>query len=299
MRTWSHGITVGIGLGLALAGACKDDGGNGPVGQADAPSEVAARFCAAYFECACEDFTQRFDSMGDCQTEIAEQVQDDIDDGNGAMLTYQADCPGIWIDAVDTVACQTLVEASLDSGSVAAVAALAQCKLFFGERTAGQSCDALPDVSGDDCQVDLVCVNGTCAVREDLDEGEACMPDGTPACGDGLFCYDVDGNGDSACERLPVAGETCLGMLDLCDLDLYCDQANKTCVALPGVGEACGPMGTLRCGQGAVCGTDEMCEAAPGAGEPCTLFCDVGLNCEEGICAVASPLVCGGFAGND
>jgi len=298
MRTWSHGITIGIGLGLALAGACKDDGGTGPVDEGDAPSEVAARFCAAWYACDCDGFAQRYDSQADCETEIAEGIQDDIDDGNAAMLTYHAACPGIWIDAIDTLQCQTLFEAALDAGSVAAARELAECKLFYGDRGAGEPCEEMPDVPGDDCEVDLVCENGTCAVRaEPPGPGDACTEG--EGCGDSVLCLDLDGDGAFVCEALPQAGETCLGMLDLCDLEFYCDQTDKTCVPLPGVGEACGPIGTLRCGEGAVCGAGDMCEAAPGAGEPCTLVCDVGLTCDQGVCAVTPPLVCGGFASND
>lgn len=298
MRTWSHGITIGMGLGLALAGACKDDGRHGPVDQGDAPGQIAARFCAAWFGCDCDGFAERFDSMADCETEIAEQVQDDIDDGNGAGLTYHSDCPGIWIDAIDTLSCQTFFEAALDQDSLDAGRNLAECKLYYGDEGAGQPCDEMPGVPGDDCEVDLVCNGGTCAVRTDPGtQGEDCSQQ--DPCADGHFCLDLDGDGAELCERLPQLGETCLGTLDLCDLEFYCDQTDKTCVALPTVGEPCGPMGTLRCGEGSVCGAGDMCEAAPGAGEPCVLVCDTGLTCDAGVCAVAPPLVCGGFASND
>jgi hypothetical protein len=298
MRTWSHGITLGIGLGLALAGACKDDG-TGPVDESDAPGEVAARYCAAYYGCDCDGFTMRFDSMADCETEIAESVQDDIDDGNAAGLTYQAACPGIWIDAVNTLECQTLLEILNDPDSVAAGQAFAECKLFYGTGAAGEPCEDDPEVPGDDCEIDLVCESGTCAVRaRPLDVGDACMPS-TDTCESNAFCLDIDADGDSVCEALPQLGETCLGMLDFCDIEFYCDQADKTCIALPGVGEACAPLGTGRCTEGAVCGAGDMCEAAPGAGEACTDICDVGLMCENNVCAVAAPLVCGGFAGGD
>ncbi len=293
MRTWSHGITLGIGLGLALAGACKDDDENGPVDESDAPSEVAQRFCAAFYGCDCDAFSMRFDSMADCETEYAESIQDQIDNGNAAMLTYQAACPGIWLDALDELQCQTVFEAGMDDSAVAAFRALVECKLFYGTRGAGEPCQVDPDVSGDECEKDLVCENEVCAVRVEAPElGETCMPNGE-VCAGGAACLDLDGDGASICEALPKAGETCLGMLDLCDAYLTCDQTDKTCVSLPAVGQPCGPQGVIRCAEGAVCGAGDMCEAAPGAGEPCTYFCEEGLICQENVCAVAQPLVCG------
>jgi hypothetical protein len=295
MRTWSHGITLGIGLGLALAGACKDDDDNGPVDENDAPSEVAARFCAAFYGCDCDSFSMRFDSMADCETEYAESIQDQIDNGNAAMLTYQAACPGIWLDALDELGCQTVIEAGMDASVVAAVEALVECKLFYGTVGAGQPCEIDPDVSGDECEMDLVCDEDAdlCAVRPVAPEpGEPCMPNGE-GCANSSTCLDLDSDGESICETLPGAGETCLGMLDLCGAYLMCNQADKTCVSLPAIGEPCGPPGVIQCAEGAVCGMEGECEAAPGAGEACTFFCADGLLCQENICAVPQPLVCG------
>lgn len=292
MRTWSHGITLGIGLGLALAGACKDDGDNGPVDEDDAPSEIAKRVCAAYFGCDCEAFNMRFDSMADCETEYAETVQDRIDDGNAAGLTYQAACPGLLLDALDTLHCETQFEVILDDEALAAATEFLQCKLFYGTRAAGEPCEVDPNVAGDECTKDLVCENGTCAVRVEPPEvGETCL-DGGPGCPSGSACLDLDADGELVCESLPGAGGTCLGMLDLCGPYLFCDQTDKRCAAVASIGEACTP-GLYPCVEGAVCGTDQMCEAAPGAGEPCTFFCAEGLTCDQNVCAVASPVICG------
>jgi hypothetical protein len=300
MRNWSHGITVGIGLGLALAGACKEDDGTGEVPADDAPQRVAGEFCAAYFACDCGDFVDRYDSEADCKTEIAEALQDDIDAGNQAGLTYHDDCPGLWIDAIGTLDCKTGIEVALDQASVEALVDITECKLFYGTAAAGEACETDAESNSDDCLPDLLCTNGICAVRtEGVAQGESCEPQDNE-CDAGLFCADIDGDSESVCERLPVGGETCLGALDLCDVDFFCDQASKTCVTLPGIGDDCAPVGTLRCSAGAQCSADDdTCIAAPGAGEPCNGVCDVGLVCESEVCAKAQAALCGGFANND
>ena len=240
MRKWSHGITVGIGLGIALAGACKDDEGTGEVPEDDAPARVAAAVCDAWVACSCEDFAMfadRFDSEGDCRTEIAEDLQDDIDSGNDAGLTYQGACIGLWIDALDALDCATLGQLVLDQGLVAAVADIQQCKLFYGDAGPGDPCTGVQGSNGDSCERDLVCDQGTCAIVDSgRAEGENCEGDGQGDCATGLLCFDVDGDDQRTCTALPAAGATCLGIADLCDLDTFCDQADKTCRPLPAAG---------------------------------------------------------------
>lgn len=305
MRTWSHGITLGIALGLALAGACKDDGGTGPVAEDDAPQRVAAAVCDAWASCMCQDFAafaDRFDSDADCRTEIAEGLQDDLDAGNEAMLTYHGACIGLSIDAVARVDCSTLFEVLLDDELIMASEDLQACKLFYGEGEAGDACTEPDGGPGDSCGSDLVCNAGTCAIRESAGaEGEDCEGLGQGDCRDGLVCLDVDGDGQDTCTDLPLAGETCLGTGDLCDIEAYCDQADKTCRALPAAGADCAPFASVlgaTCTTGSLC-VDDVCELAPAPGEACMGVCQLGASCSNGTCAKDPPLICQIYGSND
>jgi hypothetical protein len=288
-RRWSHGVTCGIGLGFALAIACKDDGGTGSVPEDDAPQRVAAAVCDAWAACECADFpmfADRFDSDADCRTEMAEEIQDDIDAGNEAMLTYQGACIGLVIDAVAAADCSTAIALALDESLVDAVEDIFTCKLFYG--------DGGPD---------LDCIAGTCAIRDQGEaEGAACTGENTQGdCAFGLVCLDLDGNDETTCADLPAAGETCLGTLDLCDLESFCDQADKRCRSLPVAGSACAPFAGLlgTCAPGSIC-VDEMCEAAPAPGESCTGFCELGSSCDAaGTCRRDPPIVCQQYGVND
>jgi hypothetical protein len=173
------------------------------------------------------------------------------------------------------------------------------CKLFYGEQGPGESCTDLGISNADDCEADLECstaggMTGTCAIDEVAAEGQPCSQ--MVECDAGLLCFDVDGDGQELCESLPIAGETCKGMADLCDIDLYCEQTNKVCTPLPGAGEPCNPGSTFgqRCTTGNVCNDQTGdCEVAPGAGEACTDTCAIGFNCTPmGVCAEETALVC-------
>jgi hypothetical protein len=286
------GITM-LGA-LALAGGCKDDDS---VSAEAAPEALAADACALYFECACDAFVEdAFTSREHCESAVEADVQRSIDEGEAAGLTYDGRCVDDYLDTLDDMGCATFVDLLSDPGLIARFEQTAQCKMFYGTRTAGQPCEVLVDSDGDDCVRGLVCENEVCTqppVRKAA--GEPCDVF-AEECDIGLVCLDVDGGTATVCHDLPEGGETCLGAADLCDVDFYCDQGSKTCGALPSVGETCNPTPNVvgrRCGENAVCSdATDSCVEAPGGGQACFITCQTGFVCEGMVCVEQPPLVC-------
>jgi hypothetical protein len=297
--TWKR-TTLGILAALAIAApvaiSCEEDD-DGEVDADVAPEAVANAVCSRYFACECEmiEDGSRFSSMEACELAVAQDLQEAIDEGEAEGLTYNGVCPALQADLADTFACRS--EGELELQDVARYVDSVTCKLFYGDRGPGQSCEGLMDSNGDTCTVDLRCDNGICITRADqLTQGEDCDGPGN-ACEAGLLCVDVDGGEPSnTCESLPQSGQTCLGTANLCDLDFSCEIASKTCVALPATGSPCAEMPSLlqwRCERGAICDMEtDMCIAAPGGGEPCINACQIGFTCEMGRCAEDPAVIC-------
>jgi len=284
-------IALGLGAGLVLALSCKDDDG---VSKEDAPEVFADKACAIYYGCGCESRVDAsFSSEDDCRLEVAERVQAGIDEGEAAGLTYDADCFADYMGLVEDLECAAAVDLFFDIDKLAALDAVGRCKWYSGTRAAGQSCDALQDGHGDDCEQGLACVQGQCVAPErSTPAGEPC--DGQTECVAGTVCIDVDGAEDRRCEALPLAGETCKGTLDLCATDSYCDQATKTCRALPPVGSACAPVPNVVGFQCVLYGecNEDVCEEAPSGGQACTAVCQPGFGCVAGVCVEQTPMAC-------
>lgn len=289
-------------LVLGLAIACGDGGGDGdgsgtgpvdgdPVPEDQAPDEAQQTFCGAWAECDCATFSDRYVNQAACESEITAALEAELAEAQAAGLSYDADCMGDLLATYDAFGCRTIDDIIADADDFAAYAQI--CKVFYGDDAAGMPCEDPPSLSGDSCQRGLACEDGTCIVRRIVAEGDPCEP--SDLCDGGAVCVPVESVEQYECAELPEAGETCLGMLDLCSLDAYCDQDTKTCATLPPVGQPCAtqtlPIGG-RCAAGAVC-EEETCVAAPKAGEPCTDACEPGATCEDDVCKVDAPLACG------
>ena len=137
-------------------------------------------------------------------------------------------------------------------------------------------------------------MSGECVAP--LSEGDACTNGGTP-CGGGTACVSIQGDQETTCEFLPAAGETCLGALDLCATDSYCDQGSKTCALLPQSGD-CAAMPNVLTGR--TCAFGKTCDAgtcadAPSTGEACgadDMACSEDSWCGMGQCQEQDPYVC-------
>jgi hypothetical protein len=286
-------LALALASSLALASACSEDGGT--ISAADTPSTWAEALCDGYYRCGCDADSQRFSSRADCEAEFTAWLQEDIDQGEAAGLMFDESCSGDYVDSLAELGCSTLTDLTY-AGTLATYTSL--CKLFYGTKAPGESCETVD--LGDDCNLDGRCQNGLC-VGASATGGEGVACSDTSQCLPGLLCINLDSGGlqNGTCERLPAVGDTCLGAIDLCNFEAYCDQRTKTCAALPSDGSECSPSTSAlgsRCDRNSVCGTDNVCAPAPQGGEPCVLKCADGFACEAGRCVVQQPLVCG-FAG--
>ncbi len=280
---------------LAPAG-CGEDGGSGaingdPVPVDNAPEAVSATFCSAWVTCDCADYDDLYANEAECDEAVQAGINEDIAAGAAAGLTYSADCLGDLLATYEVLGCTSLSELLSDIDQFTNLYNV--CKVFYGDDAAGTPCTESEDLPGDSCAQNLVCEDGVCVSTTLIAEGKPCQPG--DLCEAGSFCAPVESASDYACTSLPGAGQTCLGVADLCDFDTYCQQSNKTCTALPTAGQPCAPLATIagRCAENATCEA-EQCVAAPKAGEPCTDVCEVGSSCMNEVCQVEAPLICSG-----
>ncbi|RMG94345.1 MAG: hypothetical protein D6705_16515 [Deltaproteobacteria bacterium] len=268
--------------------ACKD--GDGSLNEEDAPGRTAQVMCDIYFECACADHQDpdRFTSREHCEAEWEASVQMDLDEAEANGLVYDGECAASTLSRLESLGCETdPLEVFAD------LAEQSPCKVFYGERQAGQSCTTYADLGSDDCAQGLQCNgNGVCEAFETIPgPGDPCETEFTTFCAGDAVCIDL-GEGPH-CEPWPRAGETCLGQPDLCAPGLSCDQNTKTCGPAPGEGEACAPdiLPQNQCAEGLGCEAG-TCQPLPGGGEPCIASCADGFTCEGGTCVEATPYTC-------
>lgn len=288
-----------IRLVLVLStGACGDDGGGGglgdidgdPVPVDDAPQTASASLCDAWARCDCADYSDQFADVAACEAAVQANLDAEIAAGEAAGLVYDAECMGDLLARYDAVGCLSLSELLDDLDAFAGL--YTACKIFYGTDAAGTPCTEPDGVPGDSCVQDVRCEDAVCVKRTIVAKGAACQPG--DLCDGGAYCVPVDDLMSSTCTALPAIGQTCLGVLDVCSFDAYCDQDAKVCTALPAVGQPCAPNGGLlqaTCAGDGVC-QDGTCTAPPAAGEPCTDACASGSSCVDGTCRVDAPLVC-------
>ncbi len=155
--------------------------------------------------------------------------------------------------------------------------------------------------AGAACPLGNECADGTycdfnigqCA--SPLKLGESCW---SGTCEAGLYCGDVNGNGDQRCLEFADEGEMCAWYSNGCRaLDNGCDEASHRCVKLPKAGAPCLP--NSGCAQSATCQYDPFdsttqCIARVGVGEACGERYDDLTGYYEYVGCLAG-LVCDGF----
>ena len=286
--------------GVAVAACGLDTTGQGgeapPVAKSEFPDKAAETVCGWFYQCNCDELDgSPFTSEDQCNAELGGDFQAAVDEGDDAELIYSAKCAGEVLEFLDELGCSRSSELGV-SGIVKLTEAL-DCKLFYGEKEAGASCTSLDMSSGDTCVEDAWCDEGTCkAITQVPGPGDSC--ESGDLCSGGAWCVDVEGTGSFACEVLPAEGDTCLGVLDMCDEGLSCEQTTKECEEAPDAGSQCASTPLWQCADGLYCGPTNLCTALPPGGEACAdtqfgLRCDEGLICEEGTCVAEDPLACG------
>lgn len=295
MRAWSSfGVRLGVVLGVAGFFACADEG-FGNVSADEAPATYADVFCGQADACGCFDGVAGAEDA--CKAQLEPQMQQLIDMGKAAGLTYDGNCVGTWLDLLSSLGCRTeWGEADLGGFADDCVGL---CKVFHGDRGVGEPCgDAATVGWGDECAQGLMCVGERCADPcARVGEGGDCT---ATNCEIGLYCeyeWDVETEEMSGtCVRAAQQGEDCTEKR--CGDDLECDFETMTCAPappLPAVGEAC--MGS--CQETAYCDTTDIdpanwvCVAKKGDGEACENDQEcVSWSCEDGTCMAEGPLVC-------
>ncbi len=296
-RLWKSGSSWVLGLGALFVGVlpygCSSDDEGGSVGQSDAPNAVAVALCGDYYRCSCDENDQTFSSQEDCELQVAATVQQAIDEGKAAELTYDGTCIPKLKQLVGALDCRASGEIGFDADLIRLYQDYVDCKLYYGTKQPGDACTKLSDSASDDCVKGSTCQLGVCgALSARGGVGAPCQQ--ADECDAGLVCVGVDTPNDRTCQNLPGAGQTCLGTQDLCTTTAYCDQSSKKCANLPGTGQPCAPSPNValrRCAEGSQCNQDS-CESAPGAGEACTLECALGFTCENNRCVKGQSASC-------
>ena len=279
-------------LTLLAFGGCKAETGGGGSGipKDEAPEEFAELVCGAYYSCDCTDHNNNppFTSEDNCKAEIEANALADIDTADDADLIYDEACARVTYDFLDDLDCDTWSGLTLDQ--LTTLLAGFDCKIWHGTDEPGDNCEWL-DTNADSCVETATCQNGTCVESSKKDPGDDCGQG--DVCTGGSICTDISGGNDNKCELLPKTGETCLGMADLCDIGLTCNQTDKVCEVAPAAGETCAPPGISVCAEDLYCDMD-TCTDLPTGGEACTPAnqCAPGFGCRAGQCETEAPIIC-------
>lgn len=285
------GVRLGLVLGVVGFVACKDEG-FGDVPAEEAPATYADVVCGQASSCGCfEDVAGAEES---CKSALDGQLQEIIDVGNAAGLTYDGSCVGRFLDLAGSLGCRT----SWTEDDFAENECWL-CKIFHGDKGVGEPCGQSSGYDvGDDCAQGLSCWGERCVDPcATVGEGGDCS---AGSCDDGLYCdwdYDIETEEMTAtCVRAAGEGEACGEQR--CDDALECDIETMTCVSappLPGVGEAC----TGSCREEAYCDTTDpdasswTCVARKSDGEACESDQEcLTWRCEEGTCTPDGPIIC-------
>ena len=159
---------------------------------------------------------------------------------------------------------------------------------FEGTLPEGAGCsDNYQCAPGLRCDLDdrLSVCSGTCVPA--WGEGERCRSNMRGGCAEGLVCHYACREGClETCERLPVAGESCLGGFR-CAPGYFCDPTSAECYpSSEGEGRPCD---VGRCPPEFIC-SDGSCTAwrgpRPGPSDPCsaTTECPTDFACSGGVC---------------
>lgn len=207
--------------------------------------------------------------------------------GEERGLTRDAACMNDNLAALEDAACRWPSVALVDGQHLCSTF----CALYFGERQAGEACEAY-DALVSDCAQGLLCDAGVCAdpcgVLTGLPIGQTCgteMVGAYEECTEGSFCDWTS----SACRATASLGDDCSNVA--CDDTLWCNWETNRCATVAGLGESCATDGR--------CQDDLYCDYASGTptcqtlrleGESCaSVPCAEGLSCNGVVCLAPAP----------
>jgi hypothetical protein len=186
--------------------------------------------------------------------------------------------------------------AACDAMLVGAVAENAACdgseECLPGLECWGDVC-VRPPTEGQACHPQYDCASGHYCADDGLchryqGSGGPC-PEGSLACGDGLYCDDRD----DTCAPYLGNGESCAHASWACGDDLHCSEAaGEICRPYPGNGGDCADS-YGSCASGYYCGEDDLCHAQLPDGSPCTDYdqCQ-SYECTSDVCTADTSSSC-------
>jgi hypothetical protein len=247
-----HKLLISV---FALLGAfgCKQEERN--IAAKDFPMEMAAGYCGAVYNCACE--TYPYGSFNECFVRLNSAYDKVNNEAYLAGLQYDGTCPVKELDQIEQLACKNWVP-ELPEG-----VCVRPCNAWYGPAGLGQICSVVASEPGigasfSTCAQGLTCFSGVCVdpcqIKAVPGPGEPC-PDFV--CKAGAMC-----DANQICvvtPNLPGPGEVCLD--GLCDPErAVCLTEADVCAALPAAGHPC-VQG--QCDRSSYCGTNDICLARP------------------------------------
>lgn len=219
------------------------------------PATVADTVCNQQVDCDCENALP----VDQCKS-LVETAYKKYLTSPSPDLVYDGDCAGQAVDQISDLGCGA-VKDFVDTTECNV------CKLYHGDKQAGEACDDYKDSLYDNCDKGLMCLGGKCGDPcAPAGEGEECL---TQGCIEGYVCTLYLDSGTSSCELAAGLGDSCESTS--CAQDLTCDFETSTCVEQPALGDPC----QGACQDGSYCDTssdnadDWVCVAPKPDGESC------------------------------
>jgi hypothetical protein len=301
------------GTGGSSDGGPSDGAGGGNADGGSTPEEaclhVATAQCQKYVECRLRWLQATLGDFDTCVTQYVATLCRNrlgIEGTSETPATLEA-CAAArtsatcaqWLDNDVAVSACLPLPGALPTG--AACGTPAQCQTMNCEVSASAECGrcggplraaGAPCLSGNQCEKNLQCFNGTCALPGSV--GASCS--NSFACQYPLSCM-VDRCAVSANEGESCATKPCNDRDGLiCNRNVVCEPWQ-----LAGPGEPCNNAEARFCSRAGFCvttggSTEGTCVAAAALGEPCNdsvgPFCLPWARCIRGVCTIPDPGMC-------
>jgi hypothetical protein len=243
--------------------------------------------CGRASECACDSFAAQHSSETQCRANQTERFDRVITASQECGYSYDAQCAGRWVEALNDLGCGQYDELDGPDG----LRELVGCKIYTITPSEDYGCNPYPNLLGDACPSDEFYQfasggdqpQSTCLPFSRGSAGDACMGGSQiDPCKPGLTCI------DSTCVAKPGEGEAC-DHWTLCAEGLVCDQHSQLCLHGLPEGASCGAT-SPSCALDHFCHEDGSCRALPQLGENCHID-EFGPRCAEGF-ECAADLSC-------
>ena len=214
---------------------------------------------------------------------------------------YDGECANRWVEILEDLGCARFE----DLPDVAAMWALAGCKIYQGRESDSEACELAGNVFGGSCPPSQRCAAGAdgdafrtrCVPIRGRDEGASCEAGrgiDWSECAEGLACLD-QGSQAGVCSP-PGDVDTPCENDGYCRDPLVCNRVSDRCDTPVALGGSCSA--DRPCERTAYCHLDGDCRVLPGLGERCVLDangsrCGPELDCGVDLdCWDAQPTVC-------